>query len=154
LESRRVGAVLAAVALVVAVVLFIVLSGGDDSSSPSTTATSATTTNQSGTQNTGQQSGGGGGGKPAAEKLPTIVIRDGEAVGGVQDLTFTQGDDIRFKVESDQAWEIHFHGYDIPMDVKAGGSVTFDVPADIEGVFEVEIEQTATQIAEITVNPS
>jgi hypothetical protein len=151
LESRRVGAVLAVVALVVAVVLFIVLSGDDDSSSPSTT--SATTTNQSDTQNTGQ-SGGGGGGKPAAEKIPTIVIRDGEAVGGVQDLTFTQGDDIRFKVESDQAWEIHFHGYDIPMDVKAGGSVTFDVPGDIEGVFEVEIEQTATQIAEITVNPS
>jgi hypothetical protein len=141
--------VLAVVALVVAVVLFIVLSGGDDSSSPSTTATSATTTNQSDTQNTGQS-----GGKPATEKVPTIVIRDGEAVGGVQDLTFTQGDDIRFKVESDQAWEIHFHGYDIPMDVKAGGSVTFDVPGDIEGVFEVEIEQTATQIAEITVNPS
>ena len=39
------------------------------------------------------------------------------------------------------------------MDVDGRRPVTFDVPADIEGIFEVEIEDTATQIAEITVNP-
>jgi hypothetical protein len=113
------------------VVLFIALSGGDDDSSSST----ATTPGQS------------------APRVPMIQIKDGEPVGGIQDLSFNEGDDIRFRVDSDAAWEIHFHGYDIPMDVEAGGSVTFDVPATITGVFEVEIEQTATQIAEITVNP-
>ncbi len=29
----------------------------------------------------------------------------------------------------------------------------FDFPADIDGVFEVEIEETAVPIAELTVNP-
>jgi len=134
-------------AVVVAVVLFIVLSGGEDSSTPSSGGT--TPAGQTG----GNQPGGGGGGNQPAPKVATIDVRNGEAVGGVQDLSFTQGDDIRFDVKSDAAWEIHFHGYDVGKDVEAGGTVSFDVPADIEGVFEVEIEQTATQIAQITVNP-
>jgi hypothetical protein len=115
--------------VVIAVVLFIILSGGEDSSTSSTAA---------------DESG----------ERPVIQIRAGEPVGGVQDLTFTEGGTIKFTVRSDHAWEIHFHGYDIPQDVKAGGETTFDVPATISGVFEVEIEDTATQIAEITVEPS
>jgi hypothetical protein len=121
------------VALAVVVVLFIVLSGGDDNSSSTTTAT------------TGGNSAGA---------IATITIKNGQPVGGVQDLTFTQGDDIRFRVDSDVSDEVHFHGYDIGKDVEAGGSVTFDVPATITGKFEVELEHAVTQIAEITVNPS
>jgi hypothetical protein len=117
---------LAAVAIAAVVVLFIALSGGDDNSSSTASTTSGS--------------------------IATIQIKDGEPVGGIQELSFNEGDHIRFEVDSDAAWEIHFHGYDIPMDVKAGGSVTFDVPATITGVFEVEIEQTGTQIAQITVN--
>jgi hypothetical protein len=135
-------------AIAAAVVLFIVLSGGDDDSS-TTTTTAATTT---------QASGGGNGGpskpeKPEKPEVPTIVVRGGEPVGGVQELTYTAGDDIRFNVKSDTAAEVHFHGYDVMEGVEAGGEVSFDVPADIEGVFEVELEETATQIAEITVQP-
>jgi hypothetical protein len=132
----------AAAAIVVIVVLFIVLSGGDDDSSSTVASTTATTTEANGSTTTTTKAA-----------VPTITIRDGEPVGGIQDLSFDKGDDIRFRVKSDADWEIHFHGYDIPMDVEAGGSVEFNVPATIEGVFEVEIEQTATQIAEITVNP-
>ena len=116
------------VALVAIVVLFIVLSGGNDSS----TTTSSDTSGQ----------------------IATIVVKNGQPVGGVQDLTFTEGDDIRFRVESDVSDEVHFHGYDIGKDVEAGGSVTFDVPATITGKFEVELEKSVTQLAEITVNPS
>jgi hypothetical protein len=149
MQSRRAGIALAVLGVAVAVVLFIVLSGDDDSSSETTTAavTTTTTTNDN-----------GGGEKDtttttAEAKVPTIVIKDGEPVGGIEELSFNEGDEIRFEVESDADWEIHLHGYDIPMDVKAGGSVEFDVPATFEGVFEVEIEETATPIAEITVNP-
>ena len=95
----------------------------------------------------------GGDDDGSSSTTTTIVVKDGEPVGGVQDLTFTSGDDIRFNVESDSAAEVHFHGYDVMEDVEAGGEVSFDVPADIEGVFEVELEETATQIAEITVEP-
>jgi hypothetical protein len=143
--SPRARALVGVAAIAAAVVLFIVLSGGDDDS-PSTT-TAPTTSAASGNAD------GGGGGGPSKPEVPTIVVRDGEPVGGVQDLTFTSGDDIRFDVKSDTAAEVHFHGYDVMEDVEAGGEVSFDVPADIEGVFEVELEETATQIAEITVEP-
>ena len=90
-------------AVAVVVVLFVVLGGGDDSSDDSTTSTSS-----------------------AAGRIETIEIKDGKPVGGVQDLEFTAGDDIRFKVSSDEDWEIHFHGYDVMMDVTPDKPVTFD----------------------------
>jgi hypothetical protein len=133
-----------AVAIVVVAGLFIVLSGDDDE--PATTTTAASTT-------TSTQEPGGGPEKPEKPEVPTIVVKDGEPVGGVAELSFTTGEDIRFNVQSDEEAEVHFHGYDVAEDVQAGGRVQFDVPADIEGVFELELEETTTQIAEITVAP-
>ncbi len=84
---------------------------------------------------------------------PTIVIEGGKPVGGVRDLSYEEGDRIRFKVESDVSDEIHVHGYDVMKDVEAGGSVTFDFAATIEGVFEAELEERKEPIAELTVTP-
>ena len=86
-------------------------------------------------------------------KVPVIAIENGKPVGGIRTLTYNRGDRIRFKVDSDVSDEVHLHGYDVMKDVKAGGSVSFDVPATIEGVFEAELEGRKEQIAEITVNP-
>lgn len=83
----------------------------------------------------------------------TIVVKNGEPVGGVQELEYNAGDQIRFKVESDVADEIHVHGYDLMKDVPAGGAVSFSFPAEIEGIFEVELEGRKEQIAELRVNP-
>ena len=143
MQNRRAGLAIAGLAVVAAVVLFIVLSGGDDNDTTTATTSTATTTDENGSTTTTTET---------TPEVATIVIKDGQAVGGVQDLEFSQGDDIRFAVESDADWEIHFHGYDVAKDVKAGGSVEYDVPATIPGVFEVEIEDTTTQIAEITVD--
>jgi len=74
-------------------------------------------------------------------------------VDGVAELSYNQGERVRFKVSSDVADEVHLHGYDISKEVDAGGSVTFDFPADLEGIFELELEQRAVPIAEMTVNP-
>jgi heme/copper-type cytochrome/quinol oxidase subunit 2 len=139
----------AVVAIVVVVVLFFVFKGGDDDNDPTTpttaTKTEATTTDVTDKEKKPKQ--------PAAASEPTIVIKNAEPVGGVADLTFDKGDDVRFVVDSDTADEVHVHGYDIGEDVAAGGKVKFDFPADLEGVFEVELESSATQIAELTVNP-
>lgn len=83
----------------------------------------------------------------------TIVVKNGEPVGGVRELEYSAGDRIRFDVRSDVADEIHVHGYDLMKDVRAGGSVSFSFPADIEGIFEVELEGRKEQIAELRVNP-
>lgn len=89
----------------------------------------------------------------ASGKVPMIVVKDGKPVGGIRDLTYNEGERVRFVVESDVSDEVHVHGYDIMKDVKAGGSVSFDFPATLEGVFEAELEGRKEQIIQLTVNP-
>lgn len=97
---------------------------------------------------------GGDDDKKSSSTNDTVTVVDAKPQGGVQHLTFTKGGTIKFTVKSDTADEIHFHGYDVHQDVKAGGQVTFTVPAKIEGKFVVELEDHKTQIAEVEVDPS
>jgi hypothetical protein len=97
---------------------------------------------------------GGGSTTTDAGKVPTIVVdKAGEPVGGIADLTYKAGDQIHFKVKSAVADEVHVHGYDLMEDVKAGGTITYDFPATLEGVFEAELEGRKEQIIQLTVEP-
>jgi hypothetical protein len=115
-----------AVLIAAAVILFVVLKGSDSSDT-------STSTN--------------------AKPLVITIDKSGQPVGGVASLTVNHGGTIHFAVDSAVADEVHLHGYDIPMDVKAGGSVTFNVPATIEGRFEAELESRHEKILDLTVNP-
>jgi hypothetical protein len=119
-------AAIGAVLVVVAVVLLIVLSGGSGSSK---------TTD--------------------AGEVPTIVVnKEGHPVGGVQELVYNKGDRIHFKVKVPFEEEVHLHGYDVAKEVpKGGGTVTYDLPADLEGEFEAELEGRAEQIVALKVEP-
>ena len=140
----RVAVVLAAIAA--AVVLFVVL-GSDDSDEPPTTQATETVTPPDRERPQDKP-------KPPSEpEAPVITIEGGQPKGGVQELEFTAGDEVRFEVQSDVPEHVHVHGYDVIQDVTPGKPVVFAFPADIEGVFEVELEDSATQIAELTVNP-
>jgi heme/copper-type cytochrome/quinol oxidase subunit 2 len=126
----------------VAIVLLVVLKDDDKSASEKADESATTTTSTP-----------GGSGKSSKPSIPTIVIKNGKPVGGITELTYNEGDQIRFKVASDVSDEIHVHGYELMKDVEAGGSVSFDFPATIEGVFEAELEGRKEQIIEFTVNP-
>ena len=146
---RVIGGV-AAVAL--AIVLLVVLKddGGESSESQIRAAPSATLNpheEEKPSQGTDQQ--------PVKKEsaIPTIVVRYGKPVGGVAELSFKAGEDAFFKVRSDVSDELHLHGYDISKEIEAGESVTFDFPAEIEGIFELELEERAVPIAELQVNP-
>lgn len=82
-----------------------------------------------------------------------IVVRDGEPVGGPRRLRYRKGSRIVFTVRSDAAAEVHLHGYDVSREVPAGGAARFSVAATLEGRFEVELEQTQTEIARVEVVP-
>jgi hypothetical protein len=127
--------------VVVAVVLLVVLkdNGGGNSNEKTTT---------------GAASGGQGSTGSAQAAIPTIVIdKSGKPVGGIAEISVEEGEEVRFEVKSAVADEVHMHGYDIMKDVKAGGSVTFDFPATLEGIFEAELEGRKEQILELRVNP-
>jgi hypothetical protein len=132
-----------AFALLVALALAVALAACGSGSDETNEATGATTTRPA----DGPESASMGG------RVPTIVIRDGEPVDGIKQLEYDAGQEIRFEVSSDVADEVHVHGYDLMQEVRAGGTVSFDFPAEIEGIFEVELEGRAEQIAELRVNP-
>lgn len=132
-----------AFALLVALAIAAALAACGSSSDETNEATTGTATRPA----DGPESASMGG------KVPTIVIRNGEPVGGIKQLEYSAGDEIRFEVTSDVADEVHVHGYDLMQDVPAGGTVSFDFPAEIEGIFEAELEGRKEQIAEIRVNP-
>jgi heme/copper-type cytochrome/quinol oxidase subunit 2 len=145
-------ALIGVVLVVVAVVLFIVLSGGQDDEDHLAGGGNSAGKNESNNS---------GGSKPGGENKPepkpqvtTIVVgKDGKPVGGIAEITVNQGDEVSFKVESAIAEEIHVHGYDLMKDVPAGGAVSFEFPAEIEGIFEAELEGRGEQILELKVEP-
>ena len=135
-DRSKIGAGVLAVATVV--ILFVDLSSGDDSKDKSTT--SATSTKKGGTP---------------ASSIPVIRLHDGEPVGGEQDIDVTSGDRVQFTVTSDIDGEVHVHGYDFEKPIKAGGSVSFDFPANLEGAFAVELHHGGgeNEIAGLKVEP-
>jgi cytoskeletal protein RodZ len=175
---QRAGIVLGALAVLL--IVFVVLRGGDDSGSSSSSSSSSsaqtTATQGSATTSTGQstqststdesetETGDDSGSTststsaststPAEPAVQTIRVVNGQPEGGVKTVSFKKGDQVRLKVRSDVADEIHVHGYDLKKDVTAGGSVQFNFKATIEGRFEVELENAGTQIANLEVTPS
>jgi hypothetical protein len=138
-------AALAAAALAVVVALFVVLSGGDDGGTEPAASQPRTVEGETGSRSRQP--------RQQAPAIERIVIRGGRPVGGVKRLQYESGERVRFSVRSDVADEIHVHGFDIAKDVPAGGNVRFGFPADIEGVFEIELEHRKVEIARLRVKP-
>jgi hypothetical protein len=89
----------------------------------------------------------------ASSAGPVVIhVVGGKPQGGVQKISVNKGDPVRFTVKSDVADEIHVHGYDFHKDVKKGGSVSFDFPARIDGIFVIELEGRSEQIASLQVS--
>src|SRR3954471_22470494 len=140
---------IAAVIAVAAVVIALVAGGGDDSSDNSTSSTTAVQT-ETATSNGGQTAT-----TPPEPQgtTETIDIKGGEP-DGVKKIEVAKNDPLEITVNSDQKLPIHFHGYDIEKDAAPGAPAVFKLKkADIDGVFEMEIESTKRKIASITVKP-
>jgi plastocyanin len=91
---------------------------------------------------------------PAPPARITIVVKGGKPVGGIQDIKVKKGDTVDFVVRSDQGGEIHLHGYDVKKEIPdGGGRVEFKLEAANDGIYEIEVEATGTQIGTLTVEP-
>ena len=91
---------------------------------------------------------------PPAEAGERFIARvaNGNVRGGPGEWEVDRGDRVTIVVESDESDEIHVHGYDETADIAGGsGQVTFE--ADIEGVFEVELEESHLPVGTLQVNP-
>jgi FtsP/CotA-like multicopper oxidase with cupredoxin domain len=132
-----------AAAAAVIVVLFVVLQPSDDDEAATTptTATAAATTTQAATP------------KPPRPEYVEVRARDLKPVGGIKKIKVTKGDTVRIAVISDQAEEAHLHGYDLSRDIGQDKVGRYRFKADIDGIFELELENAGVQIAELRVEP-
>ena len=136
---------IAAVIAVVAIVVFAVSGGSDDTSKNAAeqTATPTPTPTAAGEEST-----------PTATATPTAAPQPPLLQAGkVAKLRYTEGETVRFRVVSDKAEEVHVHGYDLKKDLRPGETATMSFKASITGIFEIEFEQSAEQIAELRVDP-
>ena len=141
------------IAAVIAVVAIIVLTtGGSDDTS---TDDSANTAGQQTATATATPTAADGGDAtptptPTAKPKPVVPLL---VAGKIAELRYKEGETVGFRVRSDKPEEVHVHGYDIKKDVGAGETVNVAFKGDITGIFEIEFEDSAQQIAELRVDP-
>jgi hypothetical protein len=150
--SRRQRIVYLGIAAVIAVVAVIVLgfggggdSGGDQAAqtaTPTTTATAQPSAPDAEDTPT-----------PTATPRPTPTPAPLLTSGRVQELEYTEGETVRFRVRSSKPEHVHVHGYDILADVVPGKTTRVSFKATITGIFEIEFEDSAEQIGELKVEP-
>lgn len=148
-SSQR--AALVAAALVVLVAGFFVLRPSDDDTAPTadtvvqtvetavppTSTQTAETVQRTTTQTTPKP-------KPKTPLLTTAKVTE---------LEVDKGDIVRFRARSSAGDEVHVHGYDISKEAPPGETISMSFKADLEGIFEIEFEQSGTEIGRLTVNP-
>ena len=86
-------------------------------------------------------------------KVITIRVKGNQPVGGVRAIKVDKGGQLRFRVVADQPENAHLHGYDVAKPVGPGKVASFSMPAKLEGIFELELENSAVPIGEVTVTP-
>ena len=154
-NGARIGAIVATV--LVLVLAFVLLSpeADDDSNIAQTPTTAPTTPTAPASGTTPPPSADHEPApQPAAATFQRVSVRAGKPVGGIEKIKARKGDRARFEVTStDTSDEVHLHGYDISRDVKPGSRARFSFEANAEGIFEVELHGSGTQIAELTVEP-
>ena len=137
-DFRKVALIAAGLGLVVS--LFVALRQDDDDGAATTTAAAATTASATTAA-------------PAGPVELEYGVVGGRPEGGIGRDTVDLGSDVVFTVTSDVADEVHLHGYDVSADVAPGSPATIRFTAEAPGRFELELENTGVQVAELEVSP-
>jgi hypothetical protein len=102
---------------------------------------------------------------PGAETPPTAAVEHGTprpaptrrppllTARSPRTLTVQRGETVAFRVRHPTEEELHVHGYDISRRLPAGRTVTVRFPARIEGIFDVELENSHTPLGRVRVEP-
>jgi FtsP/CotA-like multicopper oxidase with cupredoxin domain len=155
--SQRNRALAALGAVLVLVIAFVLLRPGDDDTTTNTTDNaSATVTTTAPTSTSSSTTTETTAPAPVAKprpKVTTVRAVGLEPVGGITSIKVDKGDTVRFTVTSDQPENVHLHGYDVEKPVAPGKPARYVFKANIEGIFEVELEESGVQLIKLQVDP-
>ena len=95
--------------------------------------------------------------EPAEEPPPRVErirVSRGNAAGGPVRISARKGEIVRIVVTStDTTDQVHLHGYDIVKDLAPGKPARLRVKADLEGIWDLELEGSHMQIGRLRVEP-
>ena len=80
-----------------------------------------------------------------------VSVVAGKVMPPTHRVEVAEGTDVRLLVTSDEADELHIHGFDIEQELIAGEQATVDFTADQSGVFEVETHESGLQLVQLEV---
>ena len=136
---------LAAIGLVVAFVALRPYEGEDEPAPTASTATPTLTPTDAAAATP----------EPTREPTPEPTPDPGPLLtaGEVRRIPVKKGERVRFRARSSEPEEIHVHGYDVLKELEPGKTVSVSFTATIEGIFEIELEHSATEIGQLRVEP-
>lgn len=152
-RGLRAAFVVGPVAAAAVIALLVLRSGGDETDPVQPTTPVATTATET-IPATDASTDVATTAESAPEPAPVSVrVENGEPVGGPAEIEVRKNDVVRFVVASDVDDEVHVHGYDLSKSVGPGQEASFRFDAEIEGIFEIELEGRAVEIATLVVRP-
>jgi hypothetical protein len=151
-DFRKVALIAAGLGLIVS--LFVALRQDDDEVAQATTATAPATTEAP--PATTEAPPATTTEPPATTAAPAVIrinyeIEGGRPVGGIARDSVASGRTVVITVTADVTDHVHVHGYDLMADVAPGSPATIRFVADAPGRFEIELEDSGVQIAELEV---
>jgi len=150
---RKVALIAASLGLLVS--LYIALSPDDDEPAATTTSAAQTTTEAPATKAPPTTEPTATATTPPVED-ETLTIQlsvSAAAAPEVRRLSVRRGREVELVVTAEVADHVHVHGYDLFADVGPGRPGRLVFTADAPGRFEIELEESHLQIAELEVRP-
>jgi hypothetical protein len=80
-----------------------------------------------------------------------VEVKSGKVSPPTHRVKVSKGTQIRLRVTSEKADELHVHGYEIEKELPAGEQVTLDFTADQAGLFDIELHESDLQLAQLEV---
>jgi hypothetical protein len=144
-DFRKVALIAASLGLLIS--LFFALRPDDDDGQAAET-TVQTTTAQTTTEAPPTTTSQG----PGTVRIQYVIV-GGKPEGGIARDSVARGRIVVIDVTADVTDHVHVHGYDLMADVAPGEPATIRFTADAPGRFEIELEESGVQIAELEVRP-
>ncbi|RSM73952.1 hypothetical protein DL991_30205 [Amycolatopsis sp. WAC 01375] len=79
-------------------------------------------------------------------------ITAGKRTAGPAEVSVRTGENVALEVTSDQADELHVHGYDKAAQLAPGVPGTVSFTANIDGIFEVELHKSGAAVTKLRVS--
>jgi uncharacterized cupredoxin-like copper-binding protein len=90
---------------------------------------------------------------PQKEKTFELLVKDGKLASGPAKMEVRMGEQVTLRIQSNASDELHVHGYDLKLPIKAGDTATLQFAATRSGRFELELHKRHARLGALEVYP-